>query len=169
MRRDLDLREKVIRLLVASLLKSDLEFVEIEQIGEELQSNEDFALELGEAISSTAQGMVTKPPRRMKQPQLEAEQIGDRHNYSEEYWEAEILSSIKRAGLTKAQVTRRCRGLLPRGTKWPVKRSWTMKKIVSSFLAFVTPEKVFSLLQSLNGDTGQDPYLEKMFAQRQDD
>ncbi len=146
-------RERARRIIVSSLLRSDLTMSEIREIGKAFLNEHDFSQDLGRVIKDVVMTLGTSTPLRYTKHHMP-----DYERHNESFERAIFLINKKR--LPKRQVVPILNALRPDMENYLRKSNLTMKKMVTDFFETASKSQIAEFMDWLEkGLSYSDDYL----------
>jgi hypothetical protein len=145
-----NLRKRVFRNFVASLLLSDISHVEMRELASELD-NGDLALELSELVRNMSDLMASEANSSKKEPTRKGQSADPRIRT--------VMNAILRRRLTKKVVWELMRAASPNFSPDYFSPNATLKEQVSGYLTMASNNDAAKFLTLIEGRETADPYL----------
>lgn len=143
--------DKVARMLLGTLLSSNLTLRELRAFASALQRDPAYARRLGSALDSMVELLMVDDARRSR---AKYQIISPEQDFAER-----IYNMLESHNITTAGLLTLIREVHPM-PDWTPASSWSKRKIVESFLAAAPAHVVGKLVQKVIGDEDvSDPYL----------
>jgi hypothetical protein len=149
-------RKRVMRIILAALLESDLTTDEIQEFLGALFSNPALIFDLGDALGSLLQYFERRPTEKIRDWRTSVTTD-----------EEKVYGELQRRRMSKLAVMRMMNKFSDAWEKQPISSTTTLRELVHLFWkgASATERKEFA--EALAAPRGKDPYLEGIISRRQ--